>query len=100
MTDLSMFVCVALQTKFPGCRCAEQYEYTNSQGVTERYSGSCTMSDWPFAWCATNNCGIKAEGTSISTGYWADCKPFGSRAELEAELLKVGEECTTKQIDA
>jgi hypothetical protein len=94
------FVCVALQTKFPGCKCAQEYEYTNSKGVTEQYSGSCTMSDWPFAWCATVNCGIKAEGSSISTGYWADCKPFGTRAALETELLMSGEECTNKQIDA
>jgi hypothetical protein len=36
---------------------------------------------------------------SIS-GYWADCKPYGVRAELEKELMKSGEECSSKSLDS
>jgi len=82
------------ETKFTDCRCAESYTYAGQE-----YSG-CTTADWPVPWCATEGCGIKIAGSSISTGYWADCKPFGVRAELEKLLLQSGEECETAPIDS
>jgi len=76
-------------TKFDGCTCAESYTY-NGQQFT---GGECTTLDWPVAWCATEGCGIPTNPDSISTGFWADCKPFGARAVLEEQLRKSGEEC-------
>ena len=57
----------------------------------------CITANWPTAWCGTGDCGISIEG--VSTGYWADCKPFGVRAELEAVLKKNSvEECATTEM--
>ena len=44
------------------------------------------MDGWPVAWCGTGPCGIPA--STVSTGYWADCKPFGVRAQLESVLKR------------
>lgn len=88
----------ALQTKFPDCKCAKEFTYKNAKGVVEKYSDTCTTSDWANPWCATVNCGLKS--TSVSTGFWADCKPYGTRAELENEFVKSGEECISKAMDA
>jgi hypothetical protein len=91
-------LCVALQTRFPNCKCAKDYTYKNAKGVVEKYSSTCTTSDWANPWCATVNCGLKSTG--VSTGYWADCKPYGTRAELENEIIKSGEECINTLMDA
>ena len=82
------------ETKFSNCKCATNYVYKGSANTVEITDGSCISTDWPVAWCATENCGIPLGNTdSISTGYWADCKPFGARAVLEELLKKSGEEC-------
>jgi len=82
------------ETKFPGCRCADSYTYDG-----QTYAGGvCITASWPVAWCMTVNCGIPQQ--SMSTGYWADCKPFGARAVLEDLLLRSGEEGSTDDLDA
>jgi len=87
-----------MDTRFPNCKCAKDYTYKNAKGVVEKYSSTCTTSDWANPWCATVNCGLKSTG--VSTGYWADCKPYGTRAELENEIIKSGEECINTLMDA
>lgn len=88
------------ETKFPNCKCAPSYTYKSSSGEKTFSGGECTTMDWPVAWCATENCGIKVENTDyISTGYWADCKPLGARAVLEQHLKRSGEECAKDAID-
>jgi len=82
------------ESKIPGCMCAEEYTYLKT-GNTYK---SCTVDSWPVPWCATRGCGIKGEEVT-DTGFWADCKPWGVRASLEAELLKSGEECPAKLIN-
>ena len=79
------------ETVIKGCNCSGSYTY---KGV--EYSG-CTEQDWSSRWCATVDCGLPTT-SDISTGKWADCKPFGVRAELEKLLLKSGEECRTDMI--
>jgi hypothetical protein len=37
--------------------------------------------------------------THTHTGFWADCKPFGVRAELEKLLLQSGEECVKEEMN-
>jgi hypothetical protein len=74
------------ETKFPGCKCAEKFVYKGQE-----YS-ECIEQDWSVAWCGTVDCGIQAP-TVTDTGWWADCKPFGVRAELENLLLASGQEC-------
>jgi len=61
------------------------------QGITQMTAAAAQ--DWPVPWCATENCGIPTNPDSISTGFWADCKPFGVRAVVEEQLRKSGEEC-------
>ena len=68
------------ETKVANCKCAEKFVYDGDE-----YFG-CTMADWPVPWCGTVGCGIQA-ATVTDTGWWADCKPYGVRAELET-LLK------------
>jgi len=81
-------------TKFPNCACANSYSYNS-----KTYEGGiCTTDSWPVAWCMTDKCGITDE--SMSTGSWADCKPFGARAVLEDLLLKSGEEGWSSDMDA
>jgi len=81
-------------TKFDKCTCALTYTFDD-----RTYSGGiCTTDSWPVAWCMTVNCGIA--DASMSTGFWADCKPFGVRAVLEGLLLKSGEEGWTSDMDS
>ena len=82
----------SVMTKSDGtpCLCAESYTYKS-----KTYSG-CITEAWPNPWCATVGCGIQLDSTS--TGFWADCKPFGVKATLDAELMKSGEECKTDEI--
>jgi uncharacterized protein YegL len=72
------------------CKCAEKWKYKGDQ-----YSG-CITKDWPFPWCASEGCGMVLD--SVSTGYWADCKPFGADATLDSLLMKSGEECDLNAI--
>ena len=74
------------ETKVANCKCAEKFVYDGDE-----YFG-CTMADWPVPWCGTVGCGIQA-ATVTDTGWWADCKPYGVRAELETLLKQSGEEC-------
>ena len=88
------------ETMFSDCKCAESYTYKSEDGVKTFSRGECTTMDWPVAWCATENCGIKVGNTDyISTGYWADCKPLGARAVLEQHLKRSGEECANDPVD-
>ena len=82
------------ESKIPGCKCVASWTYLKSG----RSYTSCTVDSWPVPWCATDGCGIKGDEVT-DTGYWADCKPWGVRASLEAELLKSGEECPAKLIN-
>ena len=74
------------------CKCASEWEYKG-----KKYQG-CTKLDWPYEWCATEGCGIPLDTTS--TGYWADCKPFGASAVLEDMLMQSGEECSLRPLEA
>merc|ERR1719409_464551 len=79
-------------TVLSDCKCAETWEYKGNQ-----YRG-CTTQDWPLPWCASDGCGMKLD--SVSTGYWADCKPFGANATLDSLLMKSGEECDLNALSA
>ena len=79
-------------TQLSDCKCAETWEYKGNQ-----YRG-CTTQDWPLPWCASDGCGMKLD--SVSTGYWADCKPFGANATLDSLLMKSGEECDLNALSA
>lgn len=88
------------ETVIPGCKCANSYEYTSNGKTTKYEGGICTMQNWPVAWCATEDCGIEIDKSFISTGRWADCKPFGVRAELESILKKNSvEECSKENLN-
>jgi len=80
-------------TKFSGCTCALSYTYN---GITYE-GGACTSDSWPVPWCMTDGCGIR--DSSMDTGYWADCKPFGARATLQEVLMRSGEEGSTEDLD-
>ena len=80
----------ACHTQVRDCKCAEKWKYKGDQ-----YSG-CITKDWPFPWCASEGCGMVLD--SVSTGYWADCKPFGADATLDSLLMKSGEECDLNAI--
>jgi len=87
-------------TVISDCKCATSYQYTSGGKTTKYEGGICTMENWPVAWCATEGCGIEIDSKYISTGFWAECKPFGVRAELESLLKKTsGEECAKENLN-
>ena len=80
------------ETVIEGCKCADSFTY---KGKT--YNG-CTTKDWGLKWCGSVGCGIPL--SSVSTGYFADCRPAGVTETIEALLMKSGEACSLDPISA